>query len=145
MATTQITIPIQSVMAFRSLVNFCLNKKSPRKTRPPKETTWSGGSQLQAVKGRWWSEKSPNGYPPEGYITARLPLKSYPWKVTETQKEAGSSSFHTIFQGRTVKLRGGNRWFGARWFGILGVQPSNNPFSFSGIPGIQTTGPQTNN
>ena len=37
-----------------------------------------------------------------------------------------------------------NCWFGARWFGILGVHPSNNPFH-KGIPGIQTTGPQTNN
>ena len=32
-----------------------------------------------------------------------------------------------------------NCWFGARWFGILGV-PSNNPFH-KGIPGIQTTNP----
>ena len=34
-----------------------------------------------------------------------------------------------------------NSWFGARWFGILEVSPSNNPFH-KGIPGIQTTGPQ---
>ncbi len=33
-----------------------------------------------------------------------------------------------------------NCWFGARWFGILGVRPSNNPFH-KGIPGIQTTNP----
>ena len=32
--------------------------------------------------------------------------------------------------------------FGARWFVILGVPSSNNPFH-RGIPGIQTTGPQT--
>ena len=31
-----------------------------------------------------------------------------------------------------------NCWFGARWFEILGVHPSNNPFH-KGIPGIQTT------
>ena len=31
-----------------------------------------------------------------------------------------------------------NWWFGDRWFGILGVPPSNNPFH-KGIPGIQTT------
>ena len=30
------------------------------------------------------------------------------------------------------------RWFGARWFGILGVPPSNNPFH-QGIQGIQTS------
>ena len=28
-----------------------------------------------------------------------------PWKVTERQKEAGSSSKHHLFEGRTVKLR----------------------------------------
>ena len=33
-----------------------------------------------------------------------------------------------------------NCWFGARWFGILGVHPSNNPFH-KGIPGVQTTNP----
>ena len=32
-------------------------------------------------------------------------------------------------------------WVGG--FGILGVHPSNNPFN-KGIPGIQTTGTQTN-
>ena len=37
-----------------------------------------------------------------------------------------------------------NCWFGARWFGILRVPLSNNPFH-KGILGIQTTGPQTNN
>ena len=39
-----------------------------------------------------------------------------------------------------------NWWFGprARWFGILGVPLSNNPFH-KGILGIQTTGPQTTN
>ena len=37
-----------------------------------------------------------------------------------------------------------NCWFGARWLGILWVQLSNIPFH-KGIPGIQTTGPQTNN
>ena len=31
-----------------------------------------------------------------------------------------------------------NCWCGSRWFGILGVHPSNNPFHFRGIPGIQT-------
>ena len=31
-----------------------------------------------------------------------------------------------------------NCWFGARWFGILGVHPSSNPFH-KGILGIQTT------
>ena len=35
-------------------------------------------------------------------------------------------------------------WFGSRWFGILRVHSGNNPFH-KGIPGIQTTGPQTNN
>ena len=35
-------------------------------------------------------------------------------------------------------------WFGAQWFGTLGVTPSNNPFH-EGIPGIETTGPQTTN
>ncbi len=30
------------------------------------------------------------------------------------------------------------------WFGILGIHPSNNPFH-KRIPGIQTTGPQSNN
>ena len=44
-------------------------------------------------------------------------------------------------QSTTVMV---NRLFWARWFGILGVHPSNNPFH-NGIPGIQTTGPQTNN
>ena len=35
-----------------------------------------------------------------------------------------------------------NWWFGARWFGIrIGA----HPLSFSGIPGIHTTVPQTNN
>ena len=33
-----------------------------------------------------------------------------------------------------------NGWFGARWFGILGLPQSNNPFH-EGIPGIQTTNP----
>ena len=33
-----------------------------------------------------------------------------------------------------------NCWFGARWFGILGVPPSNSPFH-EGILGIQTTNP----
>ena len=37
-----------------------------------------------------------------------------------------------------------NCWFGARWFGILRLPVSSNPFH-RGIPGIQTTGPQTNN
>ena len=37
-----------------------------------------------------------------------------------------------------------NCWFGSRWFGILRVHPSNNPFH-KGIPNIQTTGPQSNN
>ena len=37
-----------------------------------------------------------------------------------------------------------NWWFGSRWFGILGVPLSNNPFpKFKGIPQIQTTRPQT--
>ena len=31
-------------------------------------------------------------------------------------------------------------WFGARWFGILGVARSKNPFH-KGIPGMQTTNP----
>ena len=31
-------------------------------------------------------------------------------------------------------------WFGARWFGILGIPLSNNPFH-KGILGIQTTNP----
>ena len=31
-----------------------------------------------------------------------------------------------------------NWWFGARWFGILGVPLSNNLFH-KGIPGIETT------
>ena len=33
-----------------------------------------------------------------------------------------------------------NCWFGARWFGILGISLSNNPFH-KGILGIQTTNP----
>ncbi len=33
-----------------------------------------------------------------------------------------------------------NCWFWARWFGILRVHPSNNPFH-KGSPGIQTTNP----
>ena len=33
-----------------------------------------------------------------------------------------------------------NWWFGARWFGILGIPLSNNPFH-KGILGIQTTNP----
>ena len=33
-----------------------------------------------------------------------------------------------------------NGWFGARWFGILAMPLSNNPFH-KGIPGIQTTNP----
>ena len=36
-----------------------------------------------------------------------------------------------------------NWWFGARWFGILGIPLSNNPFR-NRILGIQTTRPQTN-
>ena len=48
-----------------------------------------------------------------------------------------------FFVGVDVQLMV-NCWFGARWFGILGVHPSNHPF-YKGIPGIQTTGPQTNN
>ena len=37
-----------------------------------------------------------------------------------------------------------NGWFGARWSGIgIGVPLCNNPWK--GIPGIQTTGPQTTN
>ena len=36
-----------------------------------------------------------------------------------------------------------NWWFGARWFGILGIPLSNNPFH-NRILGIQTTRPQTN-
>ena len=36
-------------------------------------------------------------------------------------------------------------WFGARWFRIrIGIPLRNNPFYFSGILGIQTTGPKTN-
>ena len=37
-----------------------------------------------------------------------------------------------------------NCWFEARWFGILRVPLSINPFH-RGISAIQTTGPQTNN
>ena len=37
-----------------------------------------------------------------------------------------------------------NCWFGARWFGILRVPLSINPFHKE-ITGIQTTGPQINN
>ena len=37
-----------------------------------------------------------------------------------------------------------NWCFGARWFGIRGTPSSDNPFH-KGIPGMQTTGPQTTN
>ena len=37
-----------------------------------------------------------------------------------------------------ISTTGYLRWFGARWFGILGVPPSNNP-SHQGIQGIQTS------
>ena len=39
-----------------------------------------------------------------------------------------------------------NWWFGSRWFGILDIPLSNNPFhNHKEILGIQTTGTQTTN
>ena len=52
-------------------------------------------------------------------------------------------SFWTSHQSRANQLMV-HCWFGARWFGILGVplrSLSNNPFH-KGIPNIQTTSPQ---
>ena len=47
----------------------------------------------------------------------------------------------TYFQGLlVVSFREGNCWFGARWFGILGI-PLHNKIFHKGILGIQTINP----
>ena len=64
------------------------------------------------------------------------PLKMDGWKTSL------SYWVSVTFQGRTVKLREGNWWFGALCFGILGVPLSNNPFHFRGSYESKPPGPK---
>ena len=59
-------------------------------------------------------------------LTASLPLTNDDWKTTLSYWDS------VTFQGRDVKLREGNWWFGARWFGIrIGIPLfSTMPFIF---------------
>ena len=61
----------------------------------------------------------------------RKGARDWDWDLFVTKRlESGGSGLAAMLIG----------WFGARWFGILLVHPSNNPFHM-GIPGIQTTNP----
>ncbi len=68
-------------------------------------------------------------------------------------KEAILQTIHLpVFPNGTVGYKWWLRWHDDQvgglgwWFGIrIGVPLSNKPFHFRGIPGIQTTGPQTTN
>ena len=55
-----------------------------------------------------------------------------------TEGRKGMFSTWTLFFSSSFESTNGEFFVGARWFGILGVHPSNNPFH-QGIPGIQTT------
>ncbi len=61
-------------------------------------------------------------HPPEG--------KDYKWYILPIG--GVYATYHLLGEPETTIELMVNCWFGARWFGILGVHPSNNPFHFRG-------------
>ncbi len=72
------------------------------------------------------------------------PIKTAPQQMGDSEEGFKNPSPPLIFfQGCILQLMV-HCCFGSRWFGILGIPLSKNPFH-KVIPGIQTTGPQGNN
>ena len=110
--------------------------------------------QGQKVRQNWkmtWQGLPPTGTYPRMFDESRrnpsikfshVQFRHQPIFIATILKEFAEENYFTICK---IQLMA-NWWFGARWFGILGVFLSSMFFfNHKRIPGIQTSGPQTTN